>query len=102
MGQSERTETDKKRARREKKQRQRQKQAQREKKKKLLEKMNPGLGNKYAKERAMKDLEKQSKQAKSGVTVVEVRGFSIAVDLPRLQTHGVAVSLDVGFRRAQN
>ena len=37
-----------------------------------MEKLNPGLGNKYAKERALKDLEKQSKLEKSGVTVLKV------------------------------
>ena len=72
MGASERTETDKKRARREKKVRQREKQKRKEQKEKLIEKMNPGLGNKYAKEKAMKDLEKQSKLGKSSVTVVKV------------------------------
>ena len=71
-GASERTETDKKRARREKKKRQRAKQKQKEKKQQLVEKMNPGLGNKYSKEKAMRDLEAQSKLGKSAVTVIKV------------------------------
>ncbi len=71
-GDKEKTMTDKKRARREKKKRQREKQKQREKKEKLIEKMNPGLGNKYSKEKAMRDLEKQSKLQRSGVTIIEV------------------------------
>ena len=72
VGLTERTETDRKRARRDKKLRQREKQKHKEKKEKLMEKLNPGLGNKYAKERALKDLEKQSKLVKSGVTVLKV------------------------------
>lgn len=47
----------------------------REKKKKrqaLVEKLNPGLGNKYSKERALKELEKSSKSG-SGVTMLKVR-----------------------------
>ena len=72
VGLTERTETDRKRARRDKKLRQREKQKHKEKKEKLMEKLNPGLGNKYAKERALKDLEKQSKLGKSGVTVLKV------------------------------
>ena len=81
VGKSERTETDKKRARREKKLRQREKQKRKEQKEKLIEKMNPGLGNKYSKENAMKDLEKQSKLGKAGVTVVKVCVRSILVTL---------------------
>lgn len=46
----------------------------REKKKRqaLVEKLNPGLGNKYSKERALKELEKSSKSG-SGVTMLKVR-----------------------------
>lgn len=37
-----------------------------------MEKLNPGLGNKYSKERALKELEKSSKSG-SGVTMLKVR-----------------------------
>lgn len=48
----------------------------REKKKRqaLVEKLNPGLGNKYSKERALKELEKSSKSG-SGVTMLKVRAI---------------------------
>ena len=69
-GDTEKDTTDRKRERRDKKKSQRAKQKAKEKKAKLVEKMDPGLGNKYAKEKAMKDLEKQSKHSK-GVTLIK-------------------------------
>lgn len=60
-GKGERTATDKKRERRQKKAAKRERQREKEKRQKAVEKVNPGLGNKYSKERAMRDLEKQSK-----------------------------------------
>ncbi len=48
---------------------------EREQKQKQLEKAKPGLGNKYAKEKAMKDLERQSKSGNK-VKVIQVRGHT--------------------------
>ncbi|KAK7480019.1 hypothetical protein BaRGS_00028752 [Batillaria attramentaria] len=62
-GKAERTTTDKKRERRLKKAAKRERQREKEKRQKVVEKLNPGLGNKYSKERAMRDLEKQSKMS---------------------------------------
>lgn len=45
---------------------------ERKKRQALVEKLNPGLGNKYSKERALKELEKSSKSG-SGVTMLKVR-----------------------------
>ncbi|KAK7116228.1 U3 small nucleolar ribonucleoprotein protein MPP10-like [Littorina saxatilis] len=60
-GKTERTKEDKRRDRKQKKSVKREKSKAKEKRMKEVEKMNPGLGNKYSKERALKDLEKQSK-----------------------------------------
>ena len=49
----------------------RERQKEKDKRQKLIEKLNPGLGNKYSKERAMRQLEKESQTGK-GVTVVKV------------------------------
>lgn len=70
-GQTEKTETDRKRERREKKAAKRERQKEREKRQKLLTKLHPGLGNKYSKEKAMKELEKSSKQD-SSVKIIKV------------------------------
>ena len=64
IGQTERDETDKKRDRRKKKSNQRQKAKEKEKREKLVNKLNPGLGNKYSKAKMMKDLETAEKQGK--------------------------------------
>lgn len=69
--QTEKTETDRKRERRVKKYMKRKRQKERARREKLVQKLNPGLGNKYSKEKAMKELEKQSKAGK-GVTMVQV------------------------------
>ncbi|XP_035666716.1 U3 small nucleolar ribonucleoprotein protein MPP10-like [Branchiostoma floridae] len=61
-GSLERTATDRNRERRQKRVRKRRKLQEKEKKHKLVEKLNPGLGNKYAKKRAMEELEMQSKR----------------------------------------
>ena len=66
----ERTATDKNRERREKKAAKRAAKKERERKEALVEKMNPGLGNKYSKEKAMKKLEADEKQGKL-VTIKE-------------------------------
>lgn len=68
---TEKTDTDRKRERRLKKQKKREKQKEKERREKLVEKLNPGLGNKYSKEKAKRELEKQSKMGK-GVTMIEV------------------------------
>ncbi|XP_046399634.1 U3 small nucleolar ribonucleoprotein protein MPP10 [Ischnura elegans] len=62
VGKGERSETDKKRERRQKKLRQRARRIAREQKEKAVEKVNPGLGNKYSKEKAIRMLEKVSKE----------------------------------------
>ncbi|XP_064609191.1 LOW QUALITY PROTEIN: U3 small nucleolar ribonucleoprotein protein MPP10-like [Liolophura sinensis] len=69
-GQTEKTETDRKRERREKKAAKRERQKERAKRQKLLTKLHPGLGNKYSKEKAMKELEKSSKQ-NSAVKIIK-------------------------------
>ena len=74
IGKSERTETDKRRDRRKKKARQsKQHKARTEK---LVNKLNPGLGNKYSKERMMKELEQAEKQGKI-TTIKEDRSKSV-------------------------
>ncbi|XP_077988972.1 U3 small nucleolar ribonucleoprotein MPP10-like [Glandiceps talaboti] len=60
-GDMERTETDKKRDRRKKKKNQKSRRKEKEQRSKVVEKMNPGLGNKYSKKAALEKLEKQSK-----------------------------------------
>jgi len=67
---AEKTDTDKKRDRREKKAAKRAAKKERERKEALVEKLNPGLGNKYSKEKAMKKLELAEKQGK----VVTIKG----------------------------
>ena len=64
IGTTERTETDKKRDRRLKKQKQRLREKEQEKKKRLVDKLNPGLGNKHSKKKVMKDLERAEKEGK--------------------------------------
>ncbi|XP_076444067.1 U3 small nucleolar ribonucleoprotein MPP10-like [Babylonia areolata] len=59
-GKGERTKEDKHRERKQKKAAKRQRQREKEQQKKAVEKANPGLGNKYSKERALKELEKAS------------------------------------------
>ena len=71
-GKTEKSDTDKKRERRKKKTEKRKKRKEKEQRQKLVEKLNPGLGNKYSKEKAMRELEKTSKGGKS-VTVLKVR-----------------------------
>ncbi|KAK3098861.1 hypothetical protein FSP39_023805 [Pinctada imbricata] len=68
-GKLELSDTDRQRARRQKKVKQRMRKKEKEKREKLVEKLNPGLGNKYSKEKAMKELEK--KQAGKSVTVIK-------------------------------
>lgn len=60
-GSTEKTEVDRKRERREKKRRQHERAVAREKQRKLIEKLNPGLGNKHSKKAALMKLEKSSK-----------------------------------------
>jgi len=64
MEDKEKTKTDKKRERREKKAIKRATIREREKREALVAKMNPGLGNKYSKGKAMKKLEEAEKQGK--------------------------------------
>ncbi|XP_070543111.1 U3 small nucleolar ribonucleoprotein protein MPP10-like [Ptychodera flava] len=61
IGDAEKTSTDKKRERRKKKKNQRIRHKEKERNAKLVEKMKPGLGNKYSKKAALEKLEKQSK-----------------------------------------
>jgi len=70
IGKEERTSSDKKRERRHKKLRQREQQHEREKRKQAIEKLQPGLGNKYSKEKAMQDLEEVMKS--SNITQVHL------------------------------
>ncbi|KAJ4434429.1 hypothetical protein ANN_22991 [Periplaneta americana] len=63
VGKAERTSTDKKRERRQKKMKQRERQRERDKRERAIEKLKPGLGNKYSKERALRDLERVTKDS---------------------------------------
>jgi len=76
VGKTERTETDKKRDLRAKKSAQRKRQRAKERKQQAIEKLRPGLGNKYAKEKAIKELEKQSKAPGGKVTLIKDGGKS--------------------------
>ena len=61
IGKDERTDTDKKRERRKKKLKQRNKQKEQERRERQVERENPGLGNKYSKEKMLKRLEQAEK-----------------------------------------
>jgi len=63
IGAEERTETDKKRDLRKKKKRQREKQKTKEQNERAAQRANPGLGNKYSKEKMVKELATASKKA---------------------------------------
>ncbi|KAK3923690.1 U3 small nucleolar ribonucleoprotein MPP10 [Frankliniella fusca] len=67
--QGEKTDTDRKRERRQKKKHQRLVGREREKREATVEKLKPGLGNKYSKEKAVKMLEKISKD--NNVSLIE-------------------------------
>lgn len=78
VGASEKAETDKKRERRKKKSAQRSRAAEKEKREKLVNKLNPGLGNKYSKAKMMKDLESAEKQGKlTKIKEDSVKGKSV-------------------------
>merc|ERR1712025_534224 len=62
MDDKEKTQTDRKREKREKKAKLKAKIKDKERKEKLVSKSNPGLGNKYSKEKALKKLEEAEKQ----------------------------------------
>ena len=64
MGTEEREATDRKRERREKKAKKRAARIEREKREKMIEKINPGMGNKYSKEKARREIEEAEKQGK--------------------------------------
>ncbi|XP_005092725.1 U3 small nucleolar ribonucleoprotein protein MPP10 [Aplysia californica] len=66
----ERTSTDKKRALRQKKRDKRERKKAKEAREKVVQKMNPGLGNKYSKEKARKELEQLSKSDRN-VTMIK-------------------------------
>jgi len=93
---AEKTDTDKKRDRREKKAAKRAAKKERERKEAIVEKLNPGLGNKYSKAKALKTLELAEKQGK----VVTIKGgkdksvkssvafFNTLQDEVKSQVHG--------------
>ena len=62
-GKTELTDTDRKRERRAKKRRQHERAVEKGKRRKLVEKLNPGLGNKYSKKTALQKLEKEQKNS---------------------------------------
>ena len=64
METAEKTETDRKRERREKKAAKGAARKNRERKEALVEKMNPGMGNKYSKAKALKKIDEAEKQGK--------------------------------------
>ncbi|XP_030832776.1 U3 small nucleolar ribonucleoprotein protein MPP10 [Strongylocentrotus purpuratus] len=70
-GETERTSEDRNRDLRKKKTKQRAKAKDKERKEKLVDKLNPGLGNKYSKKAALARLEKNSKAPSSTTTIVK-------------------------------
>ena len=71
IGSSERIETDKKRERRRKKALQKKREKENEKREKAVDKLRPGLGNKYSKAKVMKDLEKAEKQGNGQLKTIK-------------------------------
>ena len=71
-GKAELTDTDRKRERRAKKRRQHERAVEKEKRRKLVEKLNPGLGNKYSKKAALEKLEKD--KTSKNVSVLKDEG----------------------------
>jgi len=71
-GASEKTSSDKLRERQRKKKERRLKRREKDKRQQQVEKLNPGLGNKYSKDKALEKLEKESKMERGGVTLVKV------------------------------
>lgn len=69
---TEKTETDRKRERRKKKTKQRAIRKDKEKREKLVNKLNPGLGNKYSKEKMKRELERAEK--KGEITSLKDKG----------------------------
>ncbi|XP_052283168.1 U3 small nucleolar ribonucleoprotein protein MPP10-like isoform X2 [Dreissena polymorpha] len=70
-GDSEKTKSDRLRERQKKKKEKRIKRKEKDQRQKLIEKLNPGLGNKYSKDRALRELEKESKAPSSHVTLLK-------------------------------
>jgi U3 small nucleolar RNA-associated protein MPP10 len=77
IGKAERTSSDKKRERRHKKIRQRERQRDRDKRERAVEKLWPGLGNKYSKAQALQDLEKVTKN--SNITQVQLSDMTVRI-----------------------
>nr|CAD7199798.1 unnamed protein product [Timema douglasi] len=75
LGKGERTSTDKKRERRQKKVKQRERQKEKERREKLVEKLRPGLGNKFSKEKALSALERAAKD--SNVSLMDGKGKAV-------------------------
>ena len=75
IGSSERVETDKHRERRKKKALQRQKKKENDRREKVVDKLKPGLGNKYSKAKALKDLEKAEKQGSGQLKTIKEDNF---------------------------
>ena len=75
IGATERSDTDRKRDRRQKKMMQRLREKERDKKNRLVEKLNPGLGNKHSKKKVLKDIERAEKEGK----VVTIKSKSKSV-----------------------
>ncbi|CAG2055213.1 unnamed protein product [Timema podura] len=75
LGKGERTATDKKRERRQKKVKQRERQKEKERREKLVEKLRPGLGNKFSKEKALSALERAAKD--SNVSLMDGKGKAV-------------------------
>jgi len=69
MGKEERDETDRNRERREKKAKKRAARVEREKREKLVEKIRPGMGNKYSKEKVRREIAEAEKQGKLSTIV---------------------------------
>jgi U3 small nucleolar RNA-associated protein MPP10 len=71
-GSTEKTASDRLRDRKIKKKKQRTRKKEKERREKLVEQLNPGLGNKYSKEKALQKLEKESRSDAHGITMIKV------------------------------
>ncbi|XP_060603484.1 U3 small nucleolar ribonucleoprotein protein MPP10-like [Ruditapes philippinarum] len=70
-GSTEKTASDRLRDRKIKKKKQRTRKKEKERREKLVEQLNPGLGNKYSKEKALQKLEKESRSDAHGITMIK-------------------------------
>ena len=78
-GSTEKTASDRLRERKLKKVKQRVRKKEKERREKLVDQLNPGLGNKYSKEKALQKLEKESRTDAGGLTMIKVNILSVTL-----------------------